>query len=107
MRLFLSVVLLALAGCTGPAGAADVSGANPLAAGRKLYVAKCARCHKLYDPNKYSDAAWDKWMGKMTLKAKLKPDQADLISQYVATLRGEHGGTSDTGSSGTVTPPKL
>ena len=87
MRLLVPVVLIALAGCSAPAGAADVSTANPLDAGRKLYVAKCARCHKLYDPNKYSDAAWDKWMAKMTRKAKLKPDQADLISRYVATLR--------------------
>lgn len=98
MRLFLSVVLVALAGCSSPAGAADVSPADTLAAGRKLYVAKCARCHKLYDPNKYSDAEWDKWMAKMTRKAKLKPDQAELVSRYVATLRVT-GGLSNAPSS--------
>ena len=54
----------------------------------KLYVLKCAKCHELYDPKKYSDADWNFWMIKMRKKSKLKPDQFDLILSYTETLRG-------------------
>jgi mono/diheme cytochrome c family protein len=53
-------------------------------AGQKLYVAKCAKCHKFYDPAKYSDADWEMWMTKMGKKAKLKPDQQEDVSRYIA-----------------------
>ncbi len=79
---------LALVGCTGPAKATDLS-ANDPSAGRKIYVAKCAKCHKFYDPAKYSDEDWAKWMGKMSKKAKLKPEQEQELSRYVNdALRG-------------------
>ncbi len=57
------------------------------AAGKKVYTGKCARCHKMYDPAKYDDKAWDSWMEKMKLKAKLTDDQYRHLAQYVATLR--------------------
>ena len=98
MRRFLSLhvflLLVAAAGCRHPATATDASPLAPTgaapddpAAGRKLYIAKCARCHKLYDPNSYTDAAWRDWMDKMSRKAKLKPDQQELLAKYVDTLR--------------------
>ncbi|PYJ07003.1 MAG: hypothetical protein DME25_04855 [Verrucomicrobia bacterium] len=72
----------ALAGCVGPATATDLpSGGDPAA--RKLYVAKCARCHKFYDPAQYSDAEWQKWMGKMGKKSKLKPGQQEMLARYI------------------------
>ena len=52
-------------------------------AARKIYVAKCAKCHKFYDPNKYSDEEWRVWMAKMSRKAKLKPEQERLLSKYI------------------------
>ena len=58
-------------------------------AARKLYTAKCAKCHKFYDPNAYSHAEWEVWMGKMRKKSKLKADQFELISRYINTLRAE------------------
>src|SRR5262249_24754582 len=69
-----------------------VAGTIPLAeqdakAARKLYSSKCARCHKLYDPTNYSDSDWRTWMDKMNRKAKLKPDQVELLSRYVETIR--------------------
>jgi len=70
--------------------ATDLS-ANDASAGRKLYVAKCAKCHKFYDPAKYSDEEWAKWMGKMSKKAKLKPEQEQMLSRYIDdTLRTPH-----------------
>jgi len=46
-------------------------------------VAKCAKCHKFYDPANYSDQDWKIWMGKMSKKAKLKPDQEAAVSHYI------------------------
>src|SRR5581483_11289623 len=85
----LYVSLIALAGCTGPARATDVSGPtpSPLIATRKLYISKCARCHKLYDPTKYSDAAWNGWMDKMSRKAKLTAEQKETLARYIETIR--------------------
>jgi hypothetical protein len=85
-RLLLSVALAALAGCTGPAGARQppADAANPA---RRLYIAKCAKCHKLYDPAGYTEAEWRGWMVKMSRKAKLKPGQEESLSQYLESLR--------------------
>ena len=51
---------------------------------RKLYVGKCAKCHKLHDPAGYAEEKWDEWMAKMTKKSKLKPEQAELLASYIA-----------------------
>ena len=77
------------AACQNP-GAAGNNGAfvvppasGGLAVARKLYMTKCSRCHKLYDPRKYDDAEWSDWMTKMSHKAKLKPGQPEMIADYV------------------------
>ncbi|HLP76004.1 MAG TPA: cytochrome c [Candidatus Paceibacterota bacterium] len=88
MRRFLQVIALslALAAATSAAGADGLT-ARELKDGRRLYVGKCARCHKLYDPAKYSEAEWRSWMDKMSRKAKLKADQKELLERYLGTLR--------------------
>ncbi len=53
----------------------------------KLYTAKCVRCHKSYEPTAYNDAEWSTWMRKMSKKAKLTPDQDDLLSRYLEAVR--------------------
>ena len=53
----------------------------------RLYTAKCARCHKFYDPADYNDAEWQMWMSKMNRKARFKSDQAQLLSRYLETFR--------------------
>ncbi len=53
----------------------------------KLYIAKCARCHKFYSPAEYSDAEWHSWMTKMGRKARLKPEQQELLSRYLDAFR--------------------
>ena len=78
MRPFLIIVTIALA--------TQVM-ADDMAAGKKLYTGKCARCHKFYDPARYDDKSWDLWMQKMKLKAKLNDVQYQTLSQYLATLR--------------------
>ena len=69
-------------GCAVPAIAKD-SLSQESAAGQKIYVAKCAKCHKFYDPAKYSEADWHMWMAKMSKKAKLNAEQEELLSRYI------------------------
>jgi len=78
----LFTLLVPVAGCAGTSSSSSKP-ADPIAAGQKLYVNKCAKCHKLHDPAKYSDADWNIWMGRMSRKAKLKPEQEQLLSNYI------------------------
>ena len=55
--------------------------------GADLCLNKCARCHKLYAPAQYSDVEWRSWMGKMTKKAHLTRDQAELLGRYLEAFR--------------------
>jgi len=73
---------ITLIACAGPAKPVETI-ANPTASARKLYVAKCGKCHKFYDPAKYSDEEWSRWMIKMSRKAKLTPDQESMLSRYI------------------------
>jgi len=86
MPRLLLLMLLALAGSAFAAGTNELS-ANDLAAARKLYVAKCAKCHAFYDPKAYSKTEWPTWLEKMSQKSKLKTDQADLLKRYLDEYR--------------------
>lgn len=86
MRWFLPLLVVCVIFPVTTMKAADLTDAEVKAA-RKLYLSKCAKCHKLYDPAGYDDAAWQSWMAKMTIKAKLNEQQADLTSRYVETIR--------------------
>ena len=77
---------------TSPVAAAEshITGslsAEELRRASSLYTVKCARCHKFYNPADYSDAEWRAWMMKMSRKARLKPEQAQLLSRYLETFR--------------------
>jgi mono/diheme cytochrome c family protein len=63
--------------------------AEDRAAGKKLYTAKCARCHQFYDPVKYSDDTWKTWMEKMRRKANLNDDQYKRLSDYLQSVRSQ------------------
>ena len=69
-----------------PANTAGLS-TKELSQGPKLFVAKCARCHPLYDPTAYSDVEWDRWMTRMSKKAHLKTEQEALLSRYLEAFR--------------------
>jgi len=47
---------------------------------RQLYVNKCARCHKLYEPAQYRPADWNAWVEKMRRKARLTDEQVAALS---------------------------
>jgi hypothetical protein len=71
------------------ASAAGLSSQEVSDAGR-LCAAKCVRCHKFYNPAVYSDSEWQRWMRKMSKKAKLDPNQAQLLSRYLGAFQLEH-----------------
>jgi mono/diheme cytochrome c family protein len=78
----LALALLHLAGCATHDNAPPAP-TETLATGRKIYVAKCGKCHKLYAPATYSDEEWAKWMRKMSKKAKLSAEKEVLVSGYI------------------------
>jgi hypothetical protein len=84
LRILLALASLAL--LPFPAGTSELTDKETKTA-RKLYLSKCAKCHKFYPPSDYSDADWHQWMQKMGKKAKLKPEQYDLLSRYLETFR--------------------
>jgi len=63
--------------------------AEPLVRAKKLYTTKCARCHKFYDPQRYTDEQWAMWMDKMRRKARLTQEQFALLSAYLEQVRDE------------------
>ena len=70
-----------------PAASADKLTSKELQAARKIYVAKCAKCHRFYEPTNYAASAWQTWMEKMNKKSKLKGEQPDLLTRYLDAYR--------------------
>lgn len=81
------VVAMGLLGVHAFASGADALPAKDARAARKLYVAKCAKCHRFYDPTNYTAFEWRGWMDKMSAKAVLKPGQTELLNRYLDAYR--------------------
>ena len=64
-----------------------IAHAEELSKAKDLYLTKCAKCHKFYDPSAYDDAGWSKWMEKMRKKAHLNNEEYNLIVAYCDFLR--------------------
>jgi len=58
-----------------------------IAAVKKLYVRKCAKCHEFYNPTNYDDKTWNFWMIKMKKKARLKEEQYNMLYKYLDQVR--------------------
>jgi hypothetical protein len=87
MKMFLLVLLPALWG--GSVWGADSLTAVEIAAAKKLHTAKCAKCHRFYQPADYTSKEWNEWMRKMSKKSKLTPEQDKLLSQYLDLCRAQ------------------
>jgi hypothetical protein len=83
VQLFLAAVLFWAVNAAG----ADELTPTELTAARKMYVAKCAKCHKFYEPRDYSAEEWKRWMEAMSRKSKLKPEQEKLLLRYLDGYR--------------------
>ena len=82
----ITLAAAALLRCAFPANAEELSPARAAQA-RTLYLAKCAKCHDLYDPRAYNEVDWQRWMIKMKKKSKLKNDQFELLTNYLSNVR--------------------
>jgi hypothetical protein len=82
-----SILLGAVLSAAASRAGADQLTVKEAASVRKLYVAKCAKCHKFYEPKNYTDADWEVWMGKMSRRSKLKADQEEALRRYLEDYR--------------------
>ena len=55
-----------------------------LTTGRSVYVQKCAGCHNLYRPAKYTPARWPDLVAKMSKRSKLAGEEQRLIASYLS-----------------------
>ena len=88
MRLLWSILLLHFAAALANGVPIEMP-AKELAAAKKIYSAKCGRCHEFYEPRAYNNAEWNQWMTKMVKKSRLKKEQTELLTRYTETLRTE------------------
>jgi hypothetical protein len=83
----------AVAGCgmgPPPVTPADAARANvqmaDLEQGRSLLISKCGGCHRTPVPAEHVAADWPKQLDDMAVRANLKPQQQELIGQYLAVM---------------------
>lgn len=57
---------------------------SDLQSGKKLYIQKCASCHTLFLPEKYSKAEWQYWLNEMDMKIKMDTVQKNQILKYLS-----------------------
>ena len=65
----------------------DEMTAKEVGSAQKIYVAKCAKCHRFYEPTNYAESDWRTWMEKMNKKSKLKGESASLLTRYLDAYR--------------------
>lgn len=51
--------------------------------GKGLYENSCARCHKLYEPKKFTQEEWQPILVRMQKKAKLDDVKMASITNYI------------------------
>ncbi|QOG02015.1 cytochrome c [Flavobacterium sp. MDT1-60] len=54
-----------------------------LAAGKNMYENNCTKCHKLYEPKKFTQEEWAPILVKMQKKAHLDDTQMASITSYI------------------------
>jgi cytochrome c5 len=54
-----------------------------LAEGKNLYENSCAKCHKLYEPKKFTQEEWQPILVRMQKKAKVDDVKMASITNYI------------------------
>ncbi len=96
LRILSAVFAAALLTACGSSKSDSVASATPaapanttveltpeLAEGKNLYENSCARCHKLYEPTKFSKEDWQPILIRMQKKAKLDDVKMASITNYI------------------------
>jgi cytochrome c553 len=81
------VILILMLGWVGSIATAGELTPKEVTAGRKVYVGKCAKCHKFYEPKSYGEEDWRSWTEKMSRKSKLNAEQQKLLERYLDEYR--------------------
>lgn len=87
MKFIPPIIVLSATLLTGQFVIAAEPGPAELKRAQDLYVAKCAKCHALPVPARYSEAQWKSWMDKMSKKSHLTPQQSQLLAKYSEQLQ--------------------
>ena len=67
------------------AGAHEID-MNRLQRGRTLYVTSCAQCHRPEPVVRYAQEQWRRILPRMSMYARLTPDDAAALRSYVVTI---------------------
>lgn len=51
--------------------------------GKTVWEAKCAKCHKLFEPESRTVAKWEAILPDMSLRSKLTQDQTAKVRAYI------------------------
>lgn len=93
----LGVLTLACAGLLPPVTPALVERAGSrwpdsseasLKRGRRLFVDRCSGCHSLVLPREHSEEEWVEWLDAMQERARLTPQERELVLRYLVGERG-------------------
>jgi cytochrome c5 len=71
----------------GKQGPAQQPDRATIAAGQKLFFARCAKCHAAPKLSKYSTEQWPRIVQKMAKRSGLKPDQQQAVLAYILATR--------------------
>jgi cytochrome c5 len=52
-------------------------------AGKVVYEANCAKCHKLHEPKSFSAEEWKPIVLRMQKKAKISDEQREMVYAYL------------------------
>ena len=88
--------LLVSAGCGAslyvpePRDASANASLEDLIRGREIYTQRCARCHSLFLPDRFSMAQWKTSLDKMQPRARISDTEKELILKMILAgkLRG-------------------
>lgn len=62
------------------------SAVQELHQGRELYVRKCAGCHHLIAPERFSPDRWIEEVHEMAERARLSEPETELVLRYLVTM---------------------
>jgi mono/diheme cytochrome c family protein len=104
LKLITIVALTAAAGCATPRTAPAPGAISPdavemaktrwpgasaqtLEEGRGIFLSSCNKCHGYPDRSAYADEKWPGIIERMGKKAKLSPEQAQLVLRFIQATR--------------------
>lgn len=62
---------------------------STLQSGRQKYIDRCGGCHSLHLPSEFTEVQWRKAVEDMRERARVSPEEEDLILLYLAVARSK------------------